>query len=225
MRLIGCPACVHDRNALRLAFRNLQIRVVNSRKERTVLALKPALIGRIRTLLAITPPRPLNASSNFRVHQDREIRLNPPAQYAMEFKDRSTAQLSASGLIRLAGIGEAVAKHNLARSNCRKDDLAKMLRSRPKHEREFGVRIEACGAHVKQELPYAFSRRRSARLSRSDDIKSAFAKYGSQSFELRAFPAAIQAFKGNKRPSRGTHGLDDISRNSARGSGESSWAR
>ena len=88
MGLIGGAARIDERNPLRFALRDFQIRVANTGEKRTVLAFKTALVERLWAPVPVSAAGTLEARGEVGVHQDGEIRLQGSAQDAMEIENR-----------------------------------------------------------------------------------------------------------------------------------------
>ncbi len=75
---------------------------MNSVEKGPVLLFEPVLVRLIRSgLLHVSSARPFDAMLDFGIHQNRQIGLNPAAQYPVQIQHGFASQLSPSALVDL----------------------------------------------------------------------------------------------------------------------------
>ena len=202
MRFISAPPGIYKGNPLWLTLRDFQISAPDTAEKGPALLLKPVLVafpalalGSART---ITAPRPLDAGGHIRIHQDRQIGLQVPAQNLMERANWLAAQLAPSTLVRLAGVGKAVAKDELTFGQGRLNNFFNMLSPRSKHQGKFSKRREVGRACIQEQVANLLSGHATARFSGYDNLQSVGPQGACQLLHLRALAAPVKAFDGNK---------------------------
>src|SRR5208337_5555461 len=89
---------------------------------------------------------PGHAGAYVSVHQDRKVRPESATKRFMTAQHTLAAKLTASPLIGLGGVGEAVTEYPLPCLQRRQNDFLNLLRARGEHERHLGVGVQSGGA-------------------------------------------------------------------------------
>src|SRR4051812_28340916 len=116
----------------------------------------------------------------------------------MQFENWLTAKFAPPSLVSFARVGEAITKHNLSRTQPRKDYFLNMLRTRRKHQRQLRHGRKPRGARVQKQVPNFLACISSAGFACDHNRKSLPLQLLRKARKLGALAAPIQSFKGDE---------------------------
>ena len=123
--------------------------------------------------------------------EDSQIGLEVAAGGGMHGEDALAAELTASALVGLGGVGVSVAEDDAARSESRLDDLGDGLSPVGEHQGHLGGRCDGTkggfGAGVEQDASNAVAEGSSTRLAEGDDAVPGRGKRCGKEPELGGF--------------------------------------
>ena len=210
MRFAGRAAGVYDVDSLGLAGGYGQVGVADTPEKSSIFLFKAVLVPfrAARFVSSIAPPGALDAESHLVIEQDGQVGLQVAAEDFMHLQDRLGAELAASTLVSLGGIGKAIAEHDASFGERRQNDLMDVLRAGGEHERHFGERRKSRGGGVQQDVANSFASLSAARFAGDGDGEAVGAQGSREFLYLGALAAPVETFKGNKFSACGHVGDD-----------------
>ena len=141
-----------------------------------------------------------------RQEEEGEVGLEVVADGGVEVEDALAAELAASALVGLGGVGVAVAEDDVAGGEGGEDDFGDGLGSVGEHEGEFGDGGDGAdggfGAGVEEDAADAVAEGGSAGLAEGDYGVAFGFEGGGEAAELGGFSGAVEAFEGNEMSAR-----------------------
>lgn len=191
-----------DENAARFPRGYLAIFQINTAVEIAVLALEAPLIGCERGGTVVAAARTCERTVEVSEQEDGQIGLETAAHHAVHAQHDITAKLTASALIRLGGIGVAIAKDDAALVESGANDFRDGLRAIGKHQPQLGHRSEFLGLGIEKDGADSIADVRASRLARHHNRVPRCFKVSGQFAQLGGFAGTVRSLEGKEEAAR-----------------------